>query len=224
MAKRRSSKKSSKCPEPFNTLLDIAGAATLHAYVKNKVKKDYLRGEGESSAKAATMVFGIGAMRRGSEGIISLGGLMGVNSALKDIEKTEAVRTVIAKEPFVNHVSGVPVNVPTKSVPKYTWRQYCEDGEPYGISPLDFESADEYDAALQSAKSAADESPVIECVKPHKDPQKAKPQEIKNLWRKYCSDGSPFGLNPQDFDSADDYEDAVAEAKRTMGTNQDNQT
>ena len=38
MAKRR---KSSKCPEPINALLDVAGAATLGLYVKHKVKKDF---------------------------------------------------------------------------------------------------------------------------------------------------------------------------------------
>lgn len=29
MAKRRKSRKSSKCPEPINTLLDIAGGVTM---------------------------------------------------------------------------------------------------------------------------------------------------------------------------------------------------
>lgn len=42
MTKRR---KSSKCPEPINTLLDIAGAATLGLYVKHKVKKDAERNQ-----------------------------------------------------------------------------------------------------------------------------------------------------------------------------------
>ena len=36
MAKRR---KSSKGPDPINAFLDIAGAATMGLYVKNKVKK-----------------------------------------------------------------------------------------------------------------------------------------------------------------------------------------
>ena len=43
MAKRR---KSSKCPEPINALLDVAGAATLGLYVKHKVKKDFEHGCG----------------------------------------------------------------------------------------------------------------------------------------------------------------------------------
>jgi hypothetical protein len=40
MAKRR---KSSKCPEPLNTMLDLAGAAVLGAYTRHKILKDYER-------------------------------------------------------------------------------------------------------------------------------------------------------------------------------------
>ena len=41
MAKRRrSSKKSSKCPEPFNTLIDIAAGLTMGA-VANHMEKKY---------------------------------------------------------------------------------------------------------------------------------------------------------------------------------------
>ena len=84
MAKRR---KPSKFPEPINSFLDIAGAATLGLYVKHKVKKDFENGCGEESAKAAVAVFGMGSMRRGSQGRINLGGLIGLNSALKDIKR-----------------------------------------------------------------------------------------------------------------------------------------
>ena len=34
-------KKQSKCPEPINTLLDLAGAVTLGLYAKNKIKRDF---------------------------------------------------------------------------------------------------------------------------------------------------------------------------------------
>lgn len=100
MAKRR---KSSKCPEPINTLLDVAGAATLGLYVKHKVKKDFESGCGEESAKAAAMVFGMGSMRRGSQGTINLGGLVGLNSALKDIERQQAASTYDS-QPYVSPI------------------------------------------------------------------------------------------------------------------------
>ena len=60
MAKRR---KSSKCPEPLNTMLDLAGAAVLGAYTRHKILKDYERGEGEESAKAAMFVHTHGLLK-----------------------------------------------------------------------------------------------------------------------------------------------------------------
>lgn len=218
MATRRRLRKSSKCPEPLNTLIDIAGAATLRAYVKHRVKKDYAKGEGEDSAKAAAIVFGAGAMRRGSEGIINLGGLMGLNSALRDIEKSEMATSSPVAQPFVDRVSGKPISVPVKAVPKYTWRQHCEDGAPYGLSLLDYETADEFNDALQAAKSAAEDA-AEENTEAAFDPPKPESQTTKYLWRKYCSDGSLYGINPEDYSTADDYEDAVAKAMEQDGKN-----
>ena len=60
MAKRR---KSSKCPEPLNTMLDLAGAAVLGAYTRHKILKGYERGEGEESAKAAMLVHTNGPLK-----------------------------------------------------------------------------------------------------------------------------------------------------------------
>ena len=97
MAKRR---KSSKCPEPINALLDVAGAATLGLYVKHKVKKDFEHGCGEESAKAVAMVFGMGSMRGGSRGTINLGGLVGLNSALKDIGLQQAASNTYDSQPY----------------------------------------------------------------------------------------------------------------------------
>ncbi len=218
MAKRRISRKSSKCPEPLNTLIDIAGAATLRAYVKHKVKKDYAKGEGEASAKAAAIVFGTGAMRRGSAGIINLGGLMGLNSALRDIEKTETAASVPVAQPFVDRASSKPIAKPVKAVPKYTWRQHCEDGAPYGLSPLDYETADEYNDALQAARSATEDEIEVENIEAPLEAPKSMHQATKHLWRKYCSDGSQYGIKPEDYATADDYEDALI---RAMGQDEE---
>ena len=46
MAKRRSSsRKSSKCSEPLNTLINLAGVVALGTIVKSQVKRDYVRGQ-----------------------------------------------------------------------------------------------------------------------------------------------------------------------------------
>ena len=212
MAKKHSTRKSSKCPEPINTLLDLAGAAALRAYVKHKVKKDYAKGEGEASAKTATMVFGAGSMRRGSAGIINLGGLMGLNSALKDIENMNKSEHASIAQPFVDHISSEQIDVSAKAVPKYTWRLYCEDGTQYGLSPLDYETADEYDEALQSAKSSSHLIDVVEQSESKVNLSEQKSTPSKYMWRKYCSDGTAYGINPEDYETADDYQDALTKA------------
>lgn len=75
--------------------LDLAGAAVLSAYTRHKILKDYGRGEGEDSAKAAMLVHGAGALRHGSDGLISLGGMYGVNvRSQQRIKSNRETRTV----------------------------------------------------------------------------------------------------------------------------------
>lgn len=213
MPKRYRLKKTTKCPEPFNTLIDIAGAAAMRAFAKHKVKKDYARGEGEESAIAAAAVFGAGSFRRGSAGIINLGGLMGLNSAIKDINKAGTISPVTAEAPFVDHVSGAQQHTAQKFSHKYTWRQHCEDGVPYGVSPQDYETADEYDAALQVVKEGDPrKEPEVEASQVPTQKESAK--TVSPVWHKYCTDGTPYGLDPRDFSCADDYEEAIEAAKK----------
>lgn len=211
MSKRRKiHKKSSKCPGPLNALIDLAGAATLGVYVKHKVKKDYARGEGEASAKAVSIVFGAGSLRKGSNGLINLGGLIGLNSALKDIDKAQNKTPFRATDPpFVDKVLDVPSKM-TKTLRKNLWREHCEDGSAYNIDPMNYGSADEYEEALFEEKNkhiiesvVASDKPVSEISLP----------QIKYTWRKYCSDGSTYGIFPEDYENADDYEEALEKAK-----------
>ncbi len=34
----------------------------------------------------------------------------------------------------------------------------------------------------------------------------------KYIWRKYCSDGTAYGIDPEDYETADDYQDALNKA------------
>lgn len=209
MAKRR---KSSKCPEPFNTLLDIAGAATMGLYVKHKVKKDFENGSGEESAKAAAMVFGMGAMHRGSRGTINLGGLMGLNSALKDIARQQASSYVHNNRPYFS-----PIEPPSPAIKKPVktglWRERCEDGSQYDLYPENFATADDYEDALKEAKESETLHPFsTESMPPRED---SHPQQgNKYRWRNHCEDGFSYGINPEDYETADDYQDAIDEKKR----------
>ena len=153
MAKRKKRYSASKCPEPLNTMIDIAGAVAMGAYVKHKIKQDYKKGYGEDSIRAATMVYGHGAMRRGSAGRIALGGLYGINSAIRDIERNEE------QERFQQTRHHVPVYDSGIDFPpyktndnRYAWRLNCEDGSMYGVSPQDYETRDAYNRALEMAK------------------------------------------------------------------------
>lgn len=209
MAKRR---KSSKCPEPINTLLDVAGAATLGLYVKHKVKKDFENGCGEESIKAAAMVFGMGSMRRGSQETINLGGLVGLNSAIKDIERQQAASYTYDSQPYVS-----PIEPPAPAVKKPAntglWREHCEDGSQYGLYPENFATADDYADALKAAKGEMTAAHFVAEQMPSTDQELAQPS-TRYRWRKYCEDGSEYGVFPEDYETADDYEDSLAAAKK----------
>ncbi len=212
MAKRKKYKKSS-CPDPINAFLDIAGAATLGMYVKHKVKKDFEAGCGEESAKAAAAVFGLGSMRRGSQGTINLGGLIGLNSALKDIERQNLSSLSSEQPPFVSPIEKQPaIQHPVKSG---IWRESCEDGSAYGVFPEDYDNADDYEDALRSAKQAASTQQGDCGESTAEKNQKKVHQGNQYRWRLHCEDGSKYGISPDDYETADDYEDALKEAKST---------
>lgn len=218
MAKRRKSYRSSKYPDPINGMLDLAAALTLGLYTKHKIKKDFEKGEGEESAKAAGMVFGLGAMRGGSRGIMNLGGLIGLNSALKDIERKQQTKYIPSEPPYVDKVLDPPKTA-KPHMNKHLWRRHCEDGSAYGIDPVNFDTADAYYDALNEAKLSHEKKVEVD--------QTACPQhqgnvqmERKYIWRKYCEDGSEYGIDPADYETADDYEDALIEA-RGKGKTQD---
>lgn len=213
MAKRRRKNKSSKCPDPINTMLDLAGALTLGLYTKHKIKKDFAKGEGEESAKAAGMVFGLGSMRSGSRGIINLGGLIGLNSALKEIEKQQNVQ----HPPFLNKILDARVE-PTPPIKKYMWRNHCEDGSIYGINPRDYETADEYNDALENAKQEKDEYCISLPTADNAANERRNKTSSKHVWRKYCEDGQAYGVDPNDYETADDYELALLAAKEEKRT------
>ncbi len=228
MSKRRAYNKRSKssCPDPINGLIDLLGAATMGAVAKHKLMKDYQRGQGVESAEAAMMVFGAGSLRRGSTGTVNLGGLMGIGQALKEIEKMELSKS--SGYPTIElpaDFSDVRIDITKpETVRKYAWRDYCEDGLPYGVSPQDYETADEYMEALNAAKAEENNvSAKEECLAVQKTESDAGPKisisEMlikgkKYVWRKYCADGSKYGIHPEDYETADEYEEALEEAKR----------
>lgn len=143
MAKKRR-KKSSKCPEPFNTLIDLAAAATLD-YVAYKRRQK----RGGSKTKidpyaAAGAAYGMGLIDD-KEDLIKLGGMLGAMGAFDDDD------------------NGSYTPAPTNNRNKYAWRMNCEDGSDYGIYPENYQTRQEYNEAIVSAKS--DEQGSVESIK-----------------------------------------------------------
>ncbi len=100
------------------------------------------------------------------------------------------------------------------------WRTRCEDGSKYGLDPLDYDSEEEYNAALHEEKygwrkycedgSKYGLDPVnFETEEEYE----AALDEEKYGWRKYCADGSKYGLDPVNFETEEEYETALHEEK-----------
>ena len=143
------SRKSKTDLGPLNFLIDLAGAAVTRSVVKNKIVKDYKRGQGRDAVKAATLVFGHQAMRSGSDGMIGLGGLYGVDSAIKEIErqKTSAASARAVQADSISVYSS-PANDNREA-----WRLNTEEGKAYGLDPNAFATREAYISALNELKA-----------------------------------------------------------------------
>lgn len=67
---------------------------------------------------------------------------------------------------------------------RYAWRKTCADGSPYDLDPLDFETEEEYNKAIQ---------------------------EEKYRWRRWHREASRYGLDVNSFETEDEYEKALRE-------------
>ena len=77
MAKRRKYKKSSKCPEPFNTLLDIAGGIAMNAIANKMEKKHHYSQKGKINPyKVSAFKIGTGGFNS-TEDIVRTGAFLG---------------------------------------------------------------------------------------------------------------------------------------------------
>lgn len=143
------SKKSKVDLGPLDFMIDLAGAAVMRSVTKNKIIKDYKRGQGEASIKAAMLVHGSGALRRGSDGIVSLGGVYGINSALKEIERQEAAAATARRA----QADSIPVYSAPANDNSEAWRLNTAEGKSYGLDPNDYDTREEYLSDLNELKA-----------------------------------------------------------------------
>lgn len=150
---KRSYKKSSRCPEPFNTLIDIAGAITMGAIADHMEKKHRYTARGKINPYAVSAI-GIGSGRlRTTEDLLRTGAVLGAAGSF-DVDPVRNVpqKYYIPDDPVFDEIKETKVNNN-----RYAWRMNCEDGSPYGISPFDYETRNEYNLALEKARGGEDQ-------------------------------------------------------------------
>lgn len=189
MAKRRK-KKSSKCPEPFNTLIDLAAGLTMGAIADHMEKKYHYTKKGKINPYAVS-AFGLASGRmKSTEDILRTGAFLGAMGSFDvDTSDPDAPHSYILDDPIFYDIPEAKVNDN-----RYAWRLNCEDGSEYGIYAEDYETREEYHDAIHREKYA---------------------------WRDWCEDGSELGIDPDDYETEDEYEEALEEARHSMGDTED---
>lgn len=190
MAKRRKKKKSSKCPEPFNTLIDIAAGLTMGAIADRMEKKYHYTKKGKINPYAVS-AFGLASGRmKSTEDILRTGAFLGAMGSFDvDTSDPDAPHSYILDDPIFYDIPEAKVNDN-----RYAWRLNCEDGSEYGVFPEDYETREEYHEAIHREKYA---------------------------WRDWCEDGSELGIDPDDYETEDEYEEALEEARQSADDTDD---
>ena len=152
MAKRKKFKRSSKCPEPFNTLIDIAGGIAMNA-IANKMEKKH-----HYSQKGKINPYKVSAFKIGTGGFNSTEDIVRTDAFLGAIGSFDAESdTAYPKHKMINVTPEDPIFNQIKYSStinnKYAWRLNCQDGSEYGVDPYDYETRDEYNEALEEAKA-----------------------------------------------------------------------
>ena len=165
MAKKRKSYKSSKCPEPFNFLIDIAAGATMNAIANKMEDKHHYRKRGVPNPyRASAIGFTMGKINSTSD-ILKLGAFLGAMGSFdpdEDEYVTDRYRIPSSIDTYIpweyDHL-GVPK---ISNDNRYAWRLNCEDGSEYGVFPEDYETREEYNEALALEKESFCEIPTEE--------------------------------------------------------------
>ncbi|MCC8077240.1 MAG: hypothetical protein LIO60_02655 [Oscillospiraceae bacterium] len=180
MSKRKKSsskhKKSSKCPEPFNTMIDLAAGLTMAAIAGSMEKKHNYSARGKINPYAASAVGMATGRIKNTEDIIRTGALLGAMGSFDDDDTCDDL--LLSTENLVHtndnryawrlncddgSAYGIfPEDYETRKEynealhnEKYGWRDFCEDGSEYDLEPEDFETEEEYEEALAEAREAA---------------------------------------------------------------------
>ncbi len=187
MGKRRKKRKSSKCPEPINSMINLAGGLAMGAVAAHMESKYHYTDKGKPNPYAVTAVgFATGSIK-GTRDIVRLGAVMGAMGAF-DAEQDDSNKHRYIPQSNCAEDDDAYFDAlvyPSNDRNKYAWRLNCEDGSEYGIYPEDYETRDEYHEALHQEKYS---------------------------WRDYCEDGTEHGIDPEDYETEEEYEEAMEAA------------
>lgn len=93
------------------------------------------------------------------------------------------------------------------------WRDECEDGSDYDLDPYDFDTEEEYLHALDAAKAERNiELPLsvfTESLFEETDTDTYSAKSNSENWRNNCTEDNEFGLDPEDYENEEEYEDAL---------------
>lgn len=147
MAKKYHKKNSKKCPEPLNTLIDIAGSLAMSAVADHMEKKYHYSKKSKINPYKVSAVGIASGRMKSTKDIIRTGAVLGALGSFDvDKEGVSDKRTYMS----VSELDKGIVSSPTKN--RYAWRLNCEDGTAYGIDPRDCETREAYHEAVSKAK------------------------------------------------------------------------
>ena len=149
MARRRkSSKISSKCPEPINTFINLAAGLTTGIIAARMEKKYHYKKKGVPNPYTATAIgFATGSIKSHRD-ILRTGAILNAMGSF-DVEADDeyVYQSLTPENPVFHQIRETGTNNN-----RYAWRLNCEDGSAHGISPYDFETRAAYHAALARVK------------------------------------------------------------------------
>lgn len=158
MAKRKkSSGKISKCPEPINTMIDLAAGLTMGAVASRMEKKYNYSKKGKINPYSVSAVgLATGRIKK-TKDILRAGAILGALGSF-DVDADDEYDNYryTSEDPVVREMRDSKVNDN-----RYAWRFNCEDGSELGVSPECYESKEVYLAALALAKRSLQASSNI---------------------------------------------------------------
>lgn len=149
MARRKkSSKRSAKCPEPLNTMIDLAAGLTMGAVAAHMEKKYHYSKKGRINPyTVSAMGLATGRMKS-TKDILRTGAVLGALGSFDvDADDEPEYRALIPEDPVFHQIRETKTNDN-----RYAWRLNCVDGSEFGIFPEDYETREEYNEAITEAQ------------------------------------------------------------------------